>query len=155
MSGKRNSPNKTGNKNPGNHTVTEKKGAIESPRGRAVLEERSEFSGPLPHPEIFERYEATCPGAADRILTMAENQSNHRQQIEKSFIFSRNKQSMAGTYMAGLIAITAIICGTILLLNDKNIQGIVVIVTTAITFFGTSIYGKHENKKQMEEKEDD
>jgi hypothetical protein len=81
---------------------------------------------------------------------MAENQSNHRQQIEKSFIFSRNKQSMAG-----LIAITAIICGTILLLNDKNIQGIVVIVTTAITFFGTSIYGKHENKKQMEEKEDD
>lgn len=155
MSGKRNSQSRPRNKSGDNHAVTEKKGAIESLRGRAILEERSEFSGPLPHPEIFERYEQICPGAADRILTMAENQSGHRQQIEKAFIYSRNKQSMAGTYIAGGIAITAIICGTMLLLNDKNIQGIVVIVTTAITFFGTSIYGKYENKKQMEEKEDD
>ena len=29
-------------------------------------------SGPLPHPEFFQAYELTLPGAADRILTMAE-----------------------------------------------------------------------------------
>ncbi|MBR0575670.1 DUF2335 domain-containing protein [Proteiniclasticum sp. BAD-10] len=151
MSGKRNLQNR-GDRN---HKVTEKKGAIETLTGRAVLEERSEFSGPLPPPEIFEKYEEICPGAADRILSMAENQSTHRQQIEKAFIFSRNKQSIAGTYIAGAIATSAIICGTVLLLNDKNIQGIVVIVTTAFTFFGTSVYGKRAARKQLSEKEDD
>lgn len=36
------------------------------------------FSGPIPPPNLLERYEAITPGAADRILTMAENQSKHR-----------------------------------------------------------------------------
>lgn len=153
MSGKKSSPNRLQPNNSGNHTHTEKKGAIEGNGIKAYVEEHSEFSGPLPHPEIFERYEKICPGAADRILTMAEVQSSHRQQIEKAFIFSRNKQSLAGTYIAGTIVISAIVSGTILLINDKDFQGIVVIVTTALSVFGTTIYGKYENRKQMREKE--
>jgi len=31
-------------------------------------------SGPLPDPADFQAYEDTCPGAADRILAMAENE---------------------------------------------------------------------------------
>ena len=36
---------------------------------------RSEFSGPLPHPEILAKYEDILPGAATRILEMAEEQA--------------------------------------------------------------------------------
>ena len=40
------------------------------------------FSGPLPHPEILHGYEAVCPGAAHRIIEIAESQSAHRRQME-------------------------------------------------------------------------
>lgn len=39
-------------------------------------------SGPLPAPQDLARYDAVCPGAANRIITMAESQSNHRQTLE-------------------------------------------------------------------------
>jgi len=32
----------------------------------------SEFSGPLPHPEILAKYENVFPGAAERIFQMAK-----------------------------------------------------------------------------------
>ncbi len=35
------------------------------------------FSGPLPPPEVFAKYEQILSGSADRILKMAENQSTH------------------------------------------------------------------------------
>ena len=34
--------------------------------------------GPLPTPEAFEKYEQTCPGAASRILSMAETEAGER-----------------------------------------------------------------------------
>lgn len=43
------------------------------------LEARSvTYSGPLPPSAEMERYESITPGAADRILTMAEQQQRHR-----------------------------------------------------------------------------
>ncbi len=37
-------------------------------------------SGPLPDPADFQAYEDTCPGAADRILAMAENEQAIRRE---------------------------------------------------------------------------
>ena len=47
-----------------------------------LLAHREEFSGPIPPPQILERYDALLPGAADRILTMAESQAEHRRSLE-------------------------------------------------------------------------
>nr|DAR22085.1 MAG TPA: putative membrane protein [Caudoviricetes sp.] len=41
------------------------------------------FSGPIPPPEILSGYEQIHPGFADRIISMAEKQSAHRQGLEK------------------------------------------------------------------------
>ena len=43
---------------------------------------QGEFSGPIPPPSIIEGYERGLPGSADRIITMAEKQSEHRQRKE-------------------------------------------------------------------------
>ncbi|MHB8129171.1 MAG: DUF2335 domain-containing protein [Mobilitalea sp.] len=40
------------------------------------------YEGPLPPASEFERYERVCPGAADRILSMAENEEAHRHRTE-------------------------------------------------------------------------
>jgi uncharacterized membrane protein len=34
--------------------------------------------GPLPHPDSLRAFERTCPGAADRIIRMAEKEQDHR-----------------------------------------------------------------------------
>jgi uncharacterized membrane protein len=54
-------------------------------RGNTQLIQRTEtlHQGPLPSPEAFEKYNLVLPGAADRILKMAETQATHRQGLER------------------------------------------------------------------------
>lgn len=157
MSGKKQPLNKSSPKSTTheNKSITENHGQLEADGKRQIIHQRIEMSGPLPPPAILQGYEEICPGAADRIISMAESQSLHRQQIEKAFIISRNKQSSMGTVIAGLILLTAIGCGTFLLLNDKNLEAFGLMVSTALPVIGTTIYGKTEQRKQMSEKEDD
>jgi uncharacterized membrane protein len=53
----------------------------------------SSFSGPLPRPEDLAKYNEIVPGAAERILSMAEKEMQHRQEIEKQE--SKNRISLA------------------------------------------------------------
>ena len=41
---------------------------------RLQVEQVEQYSGPIPHPSLVERYERILPGSADRILSMAEQQ---------------------------------------------------------------------------------
>ena len=43
----------------------------------------SVHSGPLPAPGMFQEYEKVLPGAADRIMAMAEKEANHRHPIDE------------------------------------------------------------------------
>ena len=43
------------------------------------------YSGPLPPPEVAERYESVCPGTMDRLIRVFEEQASHRQQMERRF----------------------------------------------------------------------
>jgi len=51
------------------------------------------FSGPLPPPSVLSQYNQVVPGAAERIIAMAESQSEHRQQLENKVIESDIKNS--------------------------------------------------------------
>ena len=53
----------------------------QQPAVREGLQVRSEISGPLPSPEILAGYESILPGAAERILRMAEKSQDNRHEI--------------------------------------------------------------------------
>jgi uncharacterized membrane protein len=44
------------------------------------------YQGPLPPANEFERYEQSLPGAAERILALAEKEAAHRHKIEDKAI---------------------------------------------------------------------
>jgi len=44
----------------------------------------SSFSGPLPHPDVLRGFESVQPGAAERIIKMAENEAQHRHVLERN-----------------------------------------------------------------------
>jgi uncharacterized membrane protein len=82
-----------------------------------------EFAGPIPPPSMMEQYEGTLPGSADRILKMAENQSEHRQWIEKKKLSFSNREVHLGQVLGFAIGVIAIITGGYTALNGAPISG--------------------------------
>jgi len=79
---------------------------------QTVTQELEVHSGPIPSPHTLEHYDNIEPGAANRIITMAENQAAHRQFIEKKAISSNVRDSLLGVIFAFIIGMTITICGT-------------------------------------------
>ena len=48
-------------------------------------------TGPIPSPDAFQQYDEILPGAADRILEMAEKQSDHRMEWEQRALKWQNR----------------------------------------------------------------
>ena len=61
-----------------------------------VVTHETEFQGPIPHPDILCKYERIVPGSADRLISMAEEESKHRHKLESESlsadISARNRQ---------------------------------------------------------------
>lgn len=72
---------------------------------REVRQVVSEFSGPLPPPSIIKGYEDVLPGAAERILEMAEKQSEHRQFMERKMISTESRDSLLGVVFAFVLGV--------------------------------------------------
>ena len=82
-------------------------------QAQAGSQVKAEFSGPLPPPDALEKYESVSPGAAERIIAMAETQSSHRHELEKSLVDSEYKQASKGQICAATLGALAIISGAI------------------------------------------
>ena len=63
---------------------------------KLLLAVSQEFAGPIPPPSMMKQYEETLEGSADRILKMAENQSEHRQSMEKQTLSLSNRAVRRG-----------------------------------------------------------
>jgi uncharacterized membrane protein len=58
------------------------------------------YSGPLPHPKTLQEFESIVLGSAERIISMAESQSKHRMELERSVIKSDIDNSKRGQILA-------------------------------------------------------
>lgn len=113
------------------------------------------FQGPLPPPETLARYEEICPGAADRILSMAEAQSRHRQGLEERVIASNCRAQDRGPLLGFVLALGVIGLGAYLILKGREISGLVALVTALIAIVVPFVYGKREQKKELQKKNQD
>jgi uncharacterized membrane protein len=106
-----------------------------------------EFSGPLPHPLILEKYERTLPGAANRIIKMAEKQADHRHIIENRVVKSNTRNEAYGIAVTFTLSMTAL-CGSIYLIaTDKQVAGFLTMISTLLTL----AYNFHAKSKVEKE----
>jgi uncharacterized membrane protein len=91
------------------------------------------FSGPLPPPELLGRYDSLCPGSADRIITVAEKESEHRRSIEQALVRSDIEQEVRdshearrGQVCALIITLAAIVAGSFTALHGHEIAGSII-----------------------------
>lgn len=122
--------------------------------GKMMLEvQKSEisFSGPLPHPDIMKGYDDIVPGAAERILKMAENQQNHRFKLEEKIVFDDSSERKRNSYFAFILTLAVILLGGFLLFKGKNIVGFATVFAGLVPLIG--IFSKNDKDKESAEKE--
>lgn len=97
------------------------------------------FQGPLPPPEMLARYDQLCPGFAERILQMAERESEARHSIERrqteiteKDVPAAREETKRGQWMSFLITIfafmSAVACAYI---NQPWVAGVIAGATLA------------------------
>lgn len=103
-----------------------------------------EYNGPLPIPSHLKAYNDIVPGAADRIIAMAEKEAEHRHDMESKAIEYTQKDSRRGQLFAFIIVMTALIGGIVLILNGKGITGLVSLASALAMLAGAFIYNNRD-----------
>jgi uncharacterized membrane protein len=110
------------------------------------------FSGPLPPPEALERYNQILPGAAERIVVMAESQHSHRLELEKHVITSNVAAQKLGTILGFVVAMTVVVGGIWLVHEGKSVAGLTAVITALASLVGVFLYSKREQQRELARK---
>lgn len=107
------------------------------------------FSGPLPPPEILQKYDEILPGAAERIIKMAEQQAEHRRSLEQQVIKSDIKNSKLGVLCGFFIGMGGIIGGVVVAIYGKQplFGGILSFASLAV-LAGVFVHGTESRRKE-------
>lgn len=95
--------------------------------------ERS-YSGPLPPPEDFAKYEQNLPGSMDRILTLTEKQVDHRIELENKEVKLENRGQIIG---AALVALFGVMSFLLAMFDHENValgMGVTTVISVAVIF---------------------
>ncbi len=110
-------------------------------------------SGPLPSPEDLRKYDSVAPGTAERIITMAENQQNHRIGLEKHAVTEQLRQSHLGQRYGLVVTISMIVASFILILCGHDTAGASLGGSTIAALAAVFVIGKKAQEKDLTEKQ--
>ena len=110
------------------------------------------WKGPLPPPEVLRSFEEIVPGAAGRILDMAERQSDHRIQMEKTAIVGDSRRSYLGLAAAFILSSAIIGGGIYLIINDHDWAGVSLIGLDVVGLAAVFLYGTKSRRAERDRK---
>lgn len=116
---------------------------------------QSQYSGPIPPPQVLKGYEEAIPGSGDRILSMAEKEQDHRHMMEKNFMVVSRNAEYAGIILGFTLALTTIIGGFLVILNGFEVTGIAAIggaaaILAVVYLRQSGNQGNNQDDKQPE-----
>lgn len=112
------------------------------------------FSGPLPHPALLDQFERIVPGAAERIIRMAEEQAAHRRGLEKTAVEANAWSQKAGPVFGFIVAMTAILGGFVLVFYGHSTYGIAAIITALASLAAVFVVGRWKQGQERADKAD-
>ena len=107
------------------------------------------FSGPLPHPDHMKEYENILPGSADRLITLLEEEAQHRRQQATSRTKSNTKLEERGQFFGFLIAMTALIGGGYIMASGQSVWGAAVAISAVAGLSGVFIWKSRERNREF------
>jgi uncharacterized membrane protein len=112
----------------------------------------SAYQGLLPPPEMLAQFNQVIPNGADRIVSMAESQQQHRQALESAVVNGNVIAQRRGQLFGFLLGLVAIVGGIGLIAFDKSTQGLVAIITAFVALAAVFVYGRYEQERERERK---
>jgi uncharacterized membrane protein len=108
--------------------------------------------GPLPDPDTLAKYTSLIPNGAERIMLMAEKQSDHRMKLESMVVTSQIKQSNLGQIFAFLIGLAALGASTYCIISGYEWGGSILGVGGLTSLVTAFIKGRSQQEKSLAEK---
>lgn len=108
------------------------------------------FSGPIPPPDILQKYDQILPGLAERIMKQAESQTAHRIEIEKRVINSDIINSRLGLIFGFILGIVGITGGIYLTSLGMAQSGLFISGGSLVSLISVFIYGSRTRRKERE-----
>jgi uncharacterized membrane protein len=132
---------------------TNEKGSRKPRKHVNKLVTREFFEGPIPHPTILRQYEQIFSGAAERILSMAEKQSQHRQKIESDIVNSDIANERRGMNYSLFITLGLMLIGAFLIYLNHDVAGYLSLFGPSVFHAGNYIYKKLSEGRELRNKE--
>lgn len=98
--------------------------------------------GPLPPPETLRSYDEIVPGAADRIMKMAEQQAAHRQELERQTVTATFQIYTRGQWFGLLIGVFGLAAAVIIAIYGSAWAGTIIGGTTLVGLVSAFLYGQ-------------
>jgi uncharacterized membrane protein len=102
--------------------------------------EFSSYSGPIPPPDLLQRFDEVYPGAAKQILDDFVQESAHRRSMERKVVNAESFKEVCGAIFAGLIGMTGVGGGVWLAHEGRATGGLSTIFATLASLVGVYLY---------------
>jgi uncharacterized membrane protein len=106
----------------------------------------------LPHPEILQKFDLVVPGAAERIIAMAEKQSAHRMELESKVITADIESSRKGQLFGFVVALGGLLSSFVLVINGFQVVGGILGGATLVSLVSVFVYGSKTRKDERVQK---
>ncbi len=98
------------------------------------------YSGPIPPPDLLQRFDEVYPGAARQILEDFVQESAHRRSMERKIVGSESFKEVFGAVAAGLIGLTGVGGGLWLAHEGRATGGLSTIFATLASLVGVFLF---------------
>lgn len=125
------------------HTVqTQRVAKANKPDGSSLIAAERSFSGPVPAPETLKGYDLIVPGAAERIIAMAEREAAHTHKMETGALEAHKSEVRRGQWMGFVLGLSSLAVSAHLALNGQPYVAGIIGGTTAVGFVAAFITGR-------------
>jgi len=107
-------------------------------------------SGPIPSPQILQQYNNIIPDAAERIIRMAEKQSDHRIDLESKVVSSNIVKSYIGMVLATIISVYGLYIAKEISINGNPWAAAIIAALDLGGLVSVAIYNVLSQKKERE-----
>lgn len=128
-----------------------------APQGQGELfavEEYTEtfHAGPLPSPQTLLEYDNVVPGSAERIISMAERQAQHRQKLEKTVVTGGSLRSNAGLVFGFILSLSFLAASVYLVTQGYAWPGTALGTIDIVGLATVFVIGKREQRIERQDK---
>ena len=130
------------------------------PEGLVAQFSAESYSGPLPQPEELAGYESVLPGAADRIIAMAEKELAQRHDAERTFLELKRLSIQAdygrsnrGLYAGATVALAIVAAGALMTYLGQSEEAAAVVTGTIASVAAIFVYGARARKRENDDDE--